>query len=218
MTIKEFENYINLYKKEGKKIFATSSFQTQSVPLLHIISEIDKTIPVYCLNTGYMFPETLEFKQQLESQFGLNIIELFSSVPRHMQKDAQGRLLFASDTDYCCHINKVEPLEPILQDHDIWISGVRGDQSLVRKAMEVEQPGKHNTTRFHPMLDWNGKMVFDYIREHNLPKHPLENDGYVSIGCEPCTVKYTADMLDEGNRGGRWFGQKKTECGLHTNL
>ena len=218
MKREEFKAYVERYKKEGKKIFATSSFQTQSIPLLHMIGEIDPTIPVFCLNTGYLFPETLAFRDQLKAKFNLNIIELFASIPRSMQRDAQGRLLFTSDTDYCCHINKVEPLEPILHEYDIWISGVRADQSSIRKAMQIEQEGKHGVIRFHPMLDWNNKMIYDYINDHNLPKHPLENDGYVSIGCEPCTVKWSADMLEEGMRGGRWLGQKKTECGLHTTL
>ena len=218
MNKEAFIEHIERYKREGKKVFATSSFQTQSLPLLHLISEIDKDIPVFCLNTGYFFPETLAFRDELKETLGLNIIELFSSVPKSMQRDSTGRLLFTNDTDYCCHINKVEPLEPILHQYDIWISGVRGDQSAIRKAMNVEQEGKHGVMRFHPMLDWNNKMVFDYIKEHDLPKHPLENDGYVSIGCEPCTVKYTADMLEDGKRGGRWAGQNKTECGLHTTL
>ena len=139
MNKEAFIEYIERYKREGKKVFATSSFQTQSVPLLHLISEIDKNIPVFCLNTGYFFPETLAFRDELKETLGLNIIELFSSVPKSMQRDSTGRLLFTNDTDYCCHINKVEPLEPILYQYDIWISGVRGDQSAIRKAMNVEQ-------------------------------------------------------------------------------
>ena len=217
MQKEEIKEYLNRYKAEGKKIFMTSSFQTQSVPLLHIISEIDKTLPIFCLNTGYLFTETLEFKDELKRRLGVNIIELTPSIPKNLQRNSKGRLFFTSDTNYCCDINKIQPLEPILKTHDIWISGVRGDQSSVRKNLQREQEGKHNTLRFHPMLEWTGKDVYDYIREHDLPKHPLENDGYISIGCEPCTRKMTLEsMTDE--RNGRWFGSNKTECGLHTDL
>lgn len=213
----EIKAYLDRYKKEGKQVFMTSSFQTQSVPLLHIISEIDRSIPIYCLNTGYLFPETLEFKDNLINLLSINIIELFPNIPKNLQKNNQGRLLFTSDTDYCCDINKIQPLEPILFSKDVWISGVRGGQSKVRKNMQTEQEGKHGVMRFHPLLSWTQKDIYDYIREYNLPKHPLENDGYISIGCEPCTRRMTLeDMTDE--RQGRWFGSNKTECGLHTEL
>ena len=98
--------------------------------------------------------------------------------------------------------------------HDIWINGVRADQNANRKSMKSEQKGAHGVTRFHPMLDWDNKMIFKYHAEHNLPSHFLEKKGYLSIGCEPCTRKFDF----ENNRDGRWFGMKKTECGLHTDL
>lgn len=218
MKKEEIKVYLDRYKAEGKKVFMTSSFQTQSVPLLHIISEIDKSIPIYCLNTGFLFPETLEFKDQLIDQFGANIIELFPAIPKNQQRNKHGRLLFTSDTTVCCDINKIQPLEPILQTHDVWISGVRGDQSKVRKNLQREQEGKHGVMRFHPFLEWTNRDVYQYIKEHNLPKHPLENDGYMSIGCEPCTRKMTIEDFTDGGRGGRWYGSNKTECGLHTEL
>src|SRR5690606_41203851 len=103
---------------------------------------------------------------------------------------------------------------PVLGEFDVWMNGIRADQNANRKNMQIEQPAPKDAIRFHPMLDWNMKMIYDYIREHNLPKHPLENAGYMSIGCEPCTRK----MSFENDRGGRWFGMNKTECGLHTDL
>jgi len=215
VDIESIKGKINEYLQKDLKLFTTSSFQTHSIVLLHILSKIDNTIPVYFINTGYHFPETIEYKDQLVELFNLNIQEVSSFTPRHMQKDANGRLLFASDPDFCCFLNKTQPLEPILAEKDVWINGVRGDQSAVRKAFKVEEQAPHNTIRFHPMLDWTTKMIELYIKEHKLPRHPLEVKGYLSIGCEPCTRKFD---LESYSREGRWFGLKKTECGLNTDL
>lgn len=213
--IETIESQIDLYKKLGKKLFTTSSFQTHSIVLLHIISRIDKSIPVYFLNTGYLFSETVNFKNTVAKEFGLNVIIINPEVPKSLQKDSEDRLLFVADPDRCCHYNKVMPMEPLLVDHDVWINGVRADQSSVRKAMKTEQNAKHDCMRYHPMLQWTNKMIFDYIKEFDLPKHPLDALGYSSIGCEPCTRKPSLDMME---RESRWYGQNKVECGLHTEL
>src|SRR5690606_29623523 len=130
------------------------------------------------------------------------------------QRDASGKLMFASDPTYCCYMNKILPLEPVIKEMDVWISGVRGDQTANRKAMHEEEYTPDGSLRYHPMLHWNSKMIYQYAKAYNLPKHPLEEKGYLSIGCEPCTQS----MFDEmAARGGRWSGMKKTECGLHTD-
>ena len=215
MDIKSIATTIETFKKEGKKIFATSSFQTQSIPLLHIISTIDKSIPIYFTNTGYLFPETISFKDELKDRFGLTIIELFSETPKIHQLDENGHLLFASDPDYCCYLNKISPLEPVLIENDVWINGVRADQNANRKKMKEFQEAAFGTLRYHPILKWTSKDVYQYIADHKLPAHPMEKKGYLSIGCEPCTRK----SIDDGNaRNARWFGMNKTECGLHTDL
>lgn len=215
MTFEEIERRIKLYRHQEKKIFATSSFQTQSVALLHIISRIDRSIPIYFINTGYLFPETITYKDTLVKLFGINVIDLKPQVPKILQRDAKGNLLFTSDPDYCCYLNKIQPLDPILADYDVWINGVRADQSKVRAELYEEDFAPHNVLRFHPMLDWTKQMIYQYIREHNLPRHPLDDKGYVSIGCEPCTAKIS---LDDDERAGRWKGLKKNECGLNTDL
>lgn len=215
MTFEEIAAKIQDYKKNDLKLFTTSSFQTHSMVLLHMLSRIDKTIPVYFIHTGYHFPETLFYRDQISNLFGLNLKNVFSTTAKINQRDVNGKLLFASDPDYCCYLNKVAPLEPILAEHDVWINGVRADQGEVRKNFKVEEKAKFGVTRFHPMLDWNGKMIYDYIREYNIPHHPLEEKGYFSIGCEPCTRKWDLEM---DSRDGRWYGLKKTECGLNTEL
>ena len=214
MTVENIKESIKNYKNNGLKLFVTSSFQTHSIPLLHMISEIDNTIPVMFINTGFLFPESLIFRDQVTKQLNLNLINLSASVSRIHQKDCNNNFLFTSDPDHCCYINKTQPMEPILAEYDIWINGIRADQNDHRKNMKIEQEGAFNCRRFHPILDWNNKMIFDYIKKYNLPKHPLEEKGYLSIGCEPCTQKFNFNS----DRSGRWTGLNKTECGLHTDL
>ena len=214
MTLEKIKEQLDNYKKEGLKLFLTSSFQTHSIPILHIVSRIDNSIPVMFLNTGFLFPETLIFRDKISKLFDLNLINISSSVSRIYQKDQQGNFLFTSDPDRCCFINKTQPMEPILTEYDIWINGIRADQNANRKNMKIEQEAAFNCKRFHPMLDWNSLMIANYIKEYNLPKHPLDDKGYLSIGCEPCTRKI--DLSND--RSGRWFGLNKTECGLHTDL
>lgn len=215
LNFTEIQQKIREYQEAGKKLFTTSSFQSHSLVLLHLLSRIDRTIPVYFINTGYHFPETLTFVEQVADRFGLRVIHLNPLVPKNHQRDAEGNLLFTSDPDFCCYLNKTQPMELVLQEYDIWINGVRADQSAARNAMKVEQPAPHGVLRFHPMLDWNARMVYAYLREHQLPRHPLESQRYVSVGCEPCTKRLDPEMQE---REARWYGMNKTECGLHTDL
>lgn len=213
---KEFDitaTYIDRYRNEEKNIFVSSSFQSHSIPLLHILSQIDSSIPVYFLETGFHFPETLTFRDEITELLGLDLRIVESAISKNNQRDQKGRFHFCSNTDYCCHLNKILPLEPVLLTHDIWITGVRADQNSNRANLSFEAEGKFGTTRFHPMLNWTSKMIWEYRDAYDLPAHPLEAQGYLSIGCAPCTQKFN---LDE--REGRWAGQKKNECGLHTDL
>ncbi|MDR4988074.1 MAG: phosphoadenylyl-sulfate reductase [Bacteroidales bacterium] len=202
---------IQQYQAEGKRLFATSSFQTNSVVLLHVLSRIDKTIPVYFINTGFHFPETIRYKEEVARLLGLHLTDLLPHVPKAMQCNAAGDLMFTFDPDYCCYLNKVQPVESLLEQYDVWISGVRAEQNNIRKGFRKEEKTQHNTLKYHPLLDWSSKDMKVYIARHALPVHPLEEQGYRSIGCEPCTRPANGDK----SRDARWAGMKKTECGLH---
>ncbi len=215
MTFEAIREQIYQYQANGKRLFTSSSFQSHSLVLLHILSRIDRSIPVYFINTGYHFPETIQFRDYVTELFGLNTIDLKPEVPKFMQRDAAGNLLFTSDPDHCCYLNKTRPMDAVLREYDVWINGVRADQSAVRAAMQTEQPAPYGTIRFHPLLDWSSKMIWQYRKEFNLPTHPLEEKGYISIGCEPCTRRLDPSMQE---REARWYGLKKVECGLHTEL
>lgn len=212
MLSKIIKDNLHRLEQEGKKMFITSSFQSQSMALLHIISEAIPYIPVYFLHTGYHFPETIVHKNKVASILGLNVIDLLPLVPKHLQRDASGKLLFTFDPDYCCYLNKVQPVEGLLSEYDIWISGVRADQSPQRSKLKEFEPTEGRAMRYHPMLNWSKSDVEQYILKHDLPRHPLEDKGYKSIGCEPCTRPVNGDNL----RSGRWQGMRKTECGLNS--
>ena len=215
MNFEQIKDKVEGYLSQGKRIFTSSSFQTHSIPLLHIISRIDVSIPVYFLNTGYHFPETIEFRDRIAELLHLKLINLKPDTPKNMQLDPDGKLLFTSDPDHCCYLNKTQPMESVLMNYDVWINGIRAEQNAFRSDMKVEQPAKHNVIRFHPMIGWTGKDIYEYRKKYNLPEHPLESKGYFSIGCEPCTRKLDLEMQE---REARWYGQNKTECGLNTDL
>ena len=206
---------LDRYSEQGLRMFTSSSFQSHSTVLLHILSQYSANIPVYFINTGYLFPETIAYKDQISKLFKLEVIDIASSTSKNMQKDAQGKLLFASDPDYCCYLNKTQPMETVLRSHDVWINGVRRDQNRFRQSLAPEESAPYGSLRFHPMLEWTPKDIYKYLNDHQIPRNPLDQQGFFSIGCEPCTRKRHPE-LDE--REARWFGMSKFECGLHTDL
>jgi phosphoadenosine phosphosulfate reductase len=207
---------LSAFLADGKRVIASSSFQTHSIPMLHMIAEVGD-IPVYFLDTGFHFPETLSFRDDVAERLGLEVISLRSSVTKLAQSTPEHGFLYASDPDYCCYLNKTAPMESIAAAADVWISGVRRDQNENRASFDELMDGPHGCRRYHPMLDWNLDMIDRYIADHDLPTHPLDEQGFVSIGCAPCTRQTSEAALKPG-RDGRWVGQAKTECGLHLDL
>lgn len=188
------------------RIVMTSSFQSQSVPLLHLIATHVPQMPVLFLDTGFHFEETLAFRDQLIREFGLNV-----QVIRSEEKRA-GEPLYKRDPDLCCYIHKVKPLQRALQGMDAWVSGIRRDQTPQRANTPVIARQPNGLYKVCPMVRWTRREVWQYIHDHNLPVHPLLEQGYLSIGCAPCT---RPAVPGEDERAGRWAGHQKTECGLH---
>ncbi|MCD4687396.1 MAG: phosphoadenylyl-sulfate reductase [Anaerolineae bacterium] len=193
---------------------ATSSFQTQSVALLHIISQVAPQTPVLFLDTGYHFPETLAYRDQLMTGFGLTLRVVRPAIDQAEQMQQHGDALYRRDPDLCCHINKVEPLQRALRDLGAWISGIRRDQTANRATAEPIEVLPDGRVKINPLVAWTHKDLWRYINRHDLPAHPLFSQGYLSVGCAPCTQPVSAGQ-DE--RAGRWSGSGKTECGLHTD-
>jgi phosphoadenosine phosphosulfate reductase len=201
-------------ERHWPNVAMSSSFQGQSLPLLHIVSRVAPQLPVIFLDTGYHFPETLAFRDQLVEKWGLNLRVVRAAVERDEFVRTHGEDLYRRDPNLCCWVNKVEPMERAMVGLDAWISGIRRDQTGSRKDIAVVEPGAKGVTRIHPMAAWTGRDVWSYIHRHELPDHPLVAKGYLSIGCAPCT----RPTVGGDERSGRWEGQGKTECGLHTLL
>lgn len=199
------------YLQFGDRLVATSSFQTQSVPLLKIISRVAPELRILFLDTGFHFPETIQFMNECRERFGLNVVRLESLIG-HRDFLAEHGKLYETNPHMCCYLNKVEPLQRALKDCDAWLSGIRRDQTSLRRDSEVVSRQADGRWKICPMLEWTEEMVSNYIRVHGLPQHPLHDAGYLSIGCAPCTQPVAAG---QSPREGRWAGREKTECGIH---
>lgn len=194
-----------------KEVVATSSFQTQSLPLLHLMSLHCPEVKIFFLDTGFHFKETLEFVSKLRSDFGLRIETLRPLLSNDDFLEQYGGL-YQKDPEMCCYLNKVEPMTRALKGASAWISGVRHDQTKTRASMQLFNLQPDGILKICPIIDWNQKMIDDYITENSLPVHPLLSKGYRSIGCAPCS---RPTLAHEDPREGRWSGTAKTECGLH---
>lgn len=188
-----------------EKVLITSSFAATSAYFLHIISDIRPDQKIAFINTGYHFKETLAYKDYLTKAFGLSVFDLKADDWKHefTQKDET----YKKDPDYCCAINKVEPLDAVKPNYHVWVSSLMSWQTDARADMKIFEE-RRGILKFNPMIDVTKGERDAYIAEHSLPFHPLVAEGYQSIGCTHCTVK------GEG-RSGRWVGKPKTECGLH---
>lgn len=196
------------------RITLVSSFGTESAVLLHMISEIDRHLPITFIDTRKLFGETLRYADQLTDTLGLtNLRHIQPDADRVAALDADG-MLFSRDSDLCCEIRKVEPMEKALEGYDAWITGRKGFQANTRNGLPVIEDG-NGRIKLNPLSRWLKKDLDAYFELHNLPRHPLEADGFLSIGCMPCT-----DRVNPGEdpRAGRWRGQQKTECGIHTRI
>ena len=196
------------------RVAAVSSFGTESAVLLHMISLIDKSVPVVFTNTQKMFGETLAYRDELAERLGFTDLRVFRPDPRLLaERDATG-LRWSYDPDGCCAIRKVEPLARALAPFDAWISGRKGFQSATRTALSpFELEG--GRLKLNPLAAWKKDDITAYFAAHELPRHPLEAAGYLSIGCAPCTSMVKAG---EDPRAGRWRGWDKVECGIHSPI
>jgi len=195
--------------------FLTCSFQHDGVALAHMLGDIAPQLPVVFINTGFHFPETLAYRDLIVQRLGLNLVELHPIMPRAEFAEKHGLDLYARNPDLCCHINKVEPLRQYLPGKRAWINGRRREQASTRQALHVVEAYQDGLVKINPLISWTSRDTFRYLEQHTLPLHPLFEKGYTSIGCAPCTRPV---LPGEDERAGRWAGQDKTECGIHTLL
>lgn len=196
------------------RLTMATAFGPEGCVILHMLSEIDPTVRVFNLDTGYQFAETLALRDQIAKRYGIEV-ELVR--PRESVAEFESRHggpLYVVDSDRCCHERKLVPLREAVVGYDAWISAIRADQSSHRAQAEVVGwDRKFGLAKINPLLRWTKRDVWAFIVTHKVPYNPLHDQGYPSIGCWPCT---RAVGQGEDERAGRWAGQAKTECGLHS--
>jgi phosphoadenosine phosphosulfate reductase len=188
-----------------------TSFGAESAVLLHLVAGIDARTPVIFLETGKLFPETLAYRDLLVERLGLeDVRSVAPDAAALLAADPAGDL-WRRDPDLCCRLRKVEPLARALEGFAAWINGRKRFQSEGRSRLPlVEREG--GRIKLNPLANWSADDIARYFAAHRLPRHPLEAQGYRSIGCAPCT---SPTDTDEDARAGRWRGTDKTECGIH---
>jgi len=199
----------------GRDVCVTSSFQTEDMIVLHLLRRHLGDVPVIFLETGYHFPALLEYRDRLVRDWKLNLVNALAltSVAEH---EAQFGLLHIINPTQCCQIRKVEPLMRSLEPFTWWFTGLRREQSPTRanlkKLEDHRLPTGKQMKKISVLADWTWDRVEAYAREHDIPRLSLYDEGYTSIGCEPCTARPVAGA---DPRSGRWGG-RKLECGIHT--
>lgn len=207
--------HIAVQEGVGNTVLA-SSFGAQSAVSLHMLTQVSPDIPVILIDTGYLFAETYQFIDELQSRLNLNLKVYRSELSPAWQEARYGKLWQQGKEGIEAYNlrNKVEPMERALQDlqADIWFSGLRRQQASSRKKLPVVQAFK-GRIKVHPIVDWSNKRVHEYLKKHDLPYHPLWHKGYVSIGDTHSTKPLSGDMTEEETR----FGGVVRECGLHVD-
>lgn len=207
------------WERFGARAAIGTSFQGAGLVMMHLAKTNGLEFPVFTLDTGLLFPETIALKKRLEDFFGYRIETLEPDLTVAQQEAAHGPALWKTDPDLCCTLRKVLPLRDRLGELDCWITGLRREQSDTRAEVGIvelfiaDENSGRDIVKLNPMAGWTRQAVWDYLKKHGIPYNPLQDQGYRSIGCQPCTRK-TGEGEDE--RAGRWTGFDKKECGIHT--
>lgn len=195
------------------RIALVSSFGAEAAVLLHLVSTIEPSLPVIFLDTGKLFGETLRYRDQLIKLLGLTDVRSIRPDPARIDALDPDGVLWYGNPDMCCHIRKTEPLNHALHGFDAWITGRKAFHGGERNGLPaVELNAEDGRIKVNPLVGWQKQDLEAYFERHALPRHPLEADGFLSIGCMPCTDRVAPG---EHARAGRWRGLEKSECGIH---
>jgi phosphoadenosine phosphosulfate reductase len=198
----------------GEGLAVVTSFQPTGIVTLHMLQEIAPRTTVITLDTGFLFPQTLQLIDELEARFDLNLRRVHPQLNAAQQALAHGPALWERNPDLCCHLRKVLPLKQALRGHSAWIAGLRRDQSAQRAdTPAIEWDDSTQLVKLCPFVNWSSAQVWAWLREHELPYNTLHDQGYPTIGCTHCTHPVLAGA---SARSGRWQDFNKTECGIHT--
>lgn len=194
------------------RIAVVSSFGAQSAVLLHLVAGIDADIPVIFLDTGKLFAETIQYRDDLVARLGLTDVRSIRPDPAAVARRDPIGALWASAPDACCTLRKAEPQETALAAFDLVITGRKRYQTAARERLPLLERTQDGRYRLNPLAAWTSEMIEEYRQRHGLPAHPLAAKGYPSIGCRHCTDRVAPG---EDSRAGRWRGRGKVECGMH---
>jgi phosphoadenosine phosphosulfate reductase len=196
------------------RLTMATAFGPEGCVILHMLAEINPKVRVFNLDTGYQFPETLELRERIAERYGIEVELVRASSNVAEYEAANGGPVYATDPDRCCHDRKLVPLRKAVEGYEAWISAIRADQSSHRaQARVVGWDAKFDLVKVNPLLNWTKRDVWAFMVTNKVPYNPLHDQGYPSIGCWPCT---RAVKPGDDERAGRWAGQAKTECGLHS--
>jgi phosphoadenosine phosphosulfate reductase len=197
------------------KLTMATAFGPEGCAILHMLSRIEPLVRVFNLDTGYQFTETLRLRDRFASEYGIEVELIRPELSVSEYETSHGGPVYLTNADRCCHDRKLVPMRRAIEGYRAWISAIRADQSSQRsQAAVVGWDAKFGLVKVNPLLGWTQRDVWAYLVTNEVPYNPLHNRGYPSIGCWPCTRAVPAGELDE--RAGRWAGQAKTECGLHS--
>lgn len=203
-------------KRFAPKIVVACSFGAEDVVLVDMVQRIDPSIPLFYLDTDFLFPETYATRDRIVERYGLKpaqVMQVKSLLTPEQQAAQYGQALWSTEPDRCCQLRKVEPLTRVLEGFDAWITGIRRDQSPIRaNASVIEWDSKFQLVKVNPLVRWTWADVWTYIKVYEVPYNPLHDQNYPSIGCTYCTAPVAPG---EDPRAGRWKNFTKTECGLH---
>ncbi len=197
------------------KFTMATAFGPEGMTLIHMLAEIAPATPIFNLDTGYQFPETLELRERIKVRYGIEVEMKRPALTVEQYEAANGGPVYSVDPNRCCFERKLSILHEAAQGMDAWASAIRRDQSADRaKAAIIGWDKKFGLVKVSPLANWTKKEVWKMISQHSIPYNPLHDKGYTSIGCWPCT---RAVGIGEDERAGRWSGFAKTECGLHSS-
>lgn len=203
-------------ERYAPKIVVACSFGAEDVVLVDMAHRINPTVPLFYLDTDFLFPETYATRDRVIERYGLQpaqVIQMKSLLTPQAQAESYGEALWARDPDQCCRLRKVEPLTRVLRGYDAWITGIRRDQAPSRAdAGLIEWDPKFELVKVNPLARWTWADVWTYIKVYEVPYNPLHDRNYPSIGCTHCTAPVAPG---DDPRAGRWKNFVKTECGLH---
>jgi phosphoadenosine phosphosulfate reductase len=203
-------------ERYAPKIVLACSFGAEDVVLVDMVHRLDQSVPLFYLDTDFLFPETYATRDRVVAHYDLKpaqLLQIKSLLTPNEQARQYGDALWANDPDRCCQLRKVEPLTRVLQGYDAWITGIRRDQAPSRaNAGLIEWDAKFGLVKVNPLARWNWADVWAYIKLYEIPYNPLHDQNYPSIGCTHCTAPVAPG---DDPRAGRWKNFSKTECGLH---